>query len=219
MPVLSSKTTRLIFITGAIVTWVTLILQFYLILFNRQASVAETIIRYFSFFTILSNILVALCLSSLAMQPGRGWGKFFTTSKSVTAIAVYITVVGVVYNTILRFLWKPSGLQFVVDELLHAVVPLYFLLCWTALAPKDGLRWKNVFPWLLYPFFYLLFVLVRGAMSGFYPYPFLDVTILGYQKVLFHCALLFFVFFLLSLIFVAVGKRLSARTSSTKINL
>jgi len=50
-----------LFVSG----WFSLIAQFYLIIINRTTSVGETIIRYFNFFTILTNILVALCATTL----------------------------------------------------------------------------------------------------------------------------------------------------------
>ena len=44
----------------AIIVWFAVLAQFYLIIENRVAPVTETIIRFFSFFTILTNILVAV---------------------------------------------------------------------------------------------------------------------------------------------------------------
>ena len=35
--------------------------------------------------------------------------------------------------------------------------------------------------WLTYPTVYLLYSLAAGAVSGFYPYPFIDVGLLGYR--------------------------------------
>jgi len=55
-------------------------------------------------------------------------GIIFFEAGVITAITVYITIVGLVYNVILRFLWKPEGLQFIVDELLHTVIPLLLLV-------------------------------------------------------------------------------------------
>jgi hypothetical protein len=201
-----NKTMQLFIAIGAITGWLAVGLQFYLIIVNRVASVPETIIRFFSFFTILTNIIVALCFTTMLLKTKPRTTRFFTRSKTITAIAVYINVVGLVYNIILRFLWMPSGLQGIVDELLHSFIPVYFVLYWLLFIPKNELQWKNVFPWLIYPFIYLVFCLSRGALSGFYPYPFIDVTALGYNKVLLNCGGLFIVFLLISLLFVAVGK-------------
>ena len=191
--------------------WFALITQFYLIINNRIASIGETIARYFGFFTILTNIIVAVCCIVLLFKPASGPGNFFSKANTQTAITVYITVVGFVYNIILRFLWKPEGLQMIVDELLHTVIPLLFIVQWYVYAPKQGLKWKNIFPWLLYPLFYLIYTLLRGSFSGFYPYPFINVNELGYNKVWVNCIGLLLFFLLLSLLFVAIAKLLVRR--------
>ena len=186
--------------------WFALMAQFYLIIVNRVGSIPETIIRYFSFFTILTNVIAVVCCTFILLKPASNVGKFFSRPDALTAIAVYITVVAIVYNTVLRFLWRPQGLQLIVDELLHSVIPLLFIVLWFLLTVKAVLKWENIFRWLLYPLGYVIYILIRGAFSGFYPYPFINVTELGYNKVLVHCVGLLLVFLFLSLLFVAIGK-------------
>ena len=82
------------------------------------------------------------------------------------------------YNLVLRFLWDPQGWQLVADELLHTVIPLLFLLYWFLFVKRRNLYWKDAFLWLIYPFVYLLYVFFRGAITGLYPYPFIDVPAL-----------------------------------------
>jgi hypothetical protein len=186
--------------------WFALIGQFYLILQNKQASTAETIVRYFSFFTILTNLLVAICVTVLLVAPSLKWGVFFSKATTLTAITVYITIVGLVYNAILRFLWQPKGLQYAVDELLHTVIPLLFIFLWRMWVPRSGLKYKNVWTWLIYPLIYVIYTVIRGAITGYYPYPFIDVTKLGYGIVLVNTVGLLAAFLGLSLLLVASGK-------------
>ncbi len=202
----SNKSMRLFIVAGSIIGWFAILLQFYLILENRTASVPETIARYFTFFTILTNILVAICFTSLLLKSDSKIGKLLSKPESLSAVTVYIVVVGLVYNIILRFLWNPIGWQKLADELLHSVIPFLFLLFWIIFVPKKSLQWKTVFPWLIYPFIYLVVILIRGAFSGYYPYPFVNVTTLGYNSVLLNCVILFIVFLGLSLLLVAVAK-------------
>jgi len=204
---------RLYLAALAITAWAAVVLQLYLILEHRVASVPETILRFFSFFTILTNLLVALCCTLVLVKPGSGWGAFFARPRMLTAITLYIVVVGLIYNTILRFLWNPQGLQFVVDELLHSVVPVLFILYWLFFVPKETLHWKDIFPWLLFPLLYCIFILVRGAFSGFYPYPFVDVTELGYGRVLLHAAGIVLVFLITALALTGAAKMISRKHS------
>lgn len=205
----STKSKQIFLAIGTFTAWFAVGLQFYLIILNRATSIPEAIIRFFSFYTILTNILVALCFIFLWLKPKSRWGSFFSKPKTLTAITVYITIVAIVYNTILRFTWNPQGLQQVADESLHVIVPVFFILYWFIFVSKTGLQWKNVFPWLIYPFVYLLYSLFRGAVTKYYPYPFLDVNILGYKQVFLNSIGLFAAFLLVSLVFVTIAKRIS----------
>lgn len=190
---------------GMLLAWFAVILQFYLILVNRAASVPETIIRFFSFYTILTNMLVAICFTLLLFQKSK-WYTFFSSPKTLTAITVYIVIVGAVYNLVLRNIWQPQGMQLLVDELLHSVDPVLFLLFWIFFVNKSELKWKNVFPWLIYPLVYLIYILIRGSFANWYPYPFVDVIQLGYSKVLINSVLLSITFIAVSLVFIAMSK-------------
>jgi hypothetical protein len=211
----ATKAKQTFLIIGATITWFAIGLQFYLIILNRVASVSETIIRFFSFYTILTNILVALCLTVLLLKPNSRWGIYFSRPGVLTAATINITIVGLLYNLILRQIWSPEGFQRVADELLHVVIPVLFIMYWFLFAPKSGLGWQNAFPWLLYPLVYAIFVLFRGALSGFYPYPFINVNTLGYIKVLLNSVGLFIGFFLLSQLFIAITKAMGRSNKNT----
>jgi hypothetical protein len=71
-----------------------------------------------------------------------------------------------------------------VDNLLHVVVPLLFVLYWIIFTPKKTLHWKDILPWIIFPSVYLAYSLVRGEITHWYPYPFLNTSQLGYPKVL-----------------------------------
>ncbi len=184
--------------------WFAVLSQFYLIIVNRTESVAETVFRFFSFFTVLSNIAVSLCFTGFFMK-GK-WKTFFTSASTHTAVTVYIMVVGIVYNLVLRSIWHPVGFQKWVDELLHSVIPLVMLLFWIVYVNKSSLQWKNAFSWMIFPFAYIGYLAIRGAASGFYPYPFVNVTELGYPTVLMNGSILVLVFMLLSLVLIGVAK-------------
>ncbi len=176
--------TKIFAAVAAVIGWIALILQLYLIIVNRTASIPETLLRYFGFFTILTNILVAVSLTMVYIKGISENGHFLTRPKTLTATAVYITIVGLIYNVILRFQWAPQGLAKLVDELLHSVIPVLFIFFWVKFVPKQNIQWKNILPWLIYPLVYLGYTLLRGSFAAWYPYPFINVTDLGYGKVL-----------------------------------
>jgi hypothetical protein len=200
------KVNKLFLMTGVFAGWFALITQLYLIIINNQIPVIESVTRYFSYFTILTNIMVVLCFTQLLLNFNKKEEHLYSKPGVLAALTVYICVVGIIYNLILRFTWQPKGLQLVVDELLHAFIPVLFVFYWLIFAPKSNLKWTNAFAWLVYPFVYLVFILVRGAYSGFYPYPFMDVGTFGYNQILFNSFYLLIFFLVLSLILVWIGK-------------
>ena len=201
-----TKASQIYLVIVAIVGWFALILQFYLMIQNRKVSIPETTIRFFSFYTILTNILIALYSTFLLLKPDSGWGKYFSRSSVATAITIYILVVGITYNLILRQIWNPQGWDKVADELLHLAIPILFLVYWLIFVPKGTLKLGNVFPWLIYPLFYFIWTMIFGTLSGFYPYFFIDVNELGFGKVLLNSGVLTIGFLLLSLLFVGLDR-------------
>ena len=177
---------------GALLGWFALALQLYLMLVQSPAGAAMvgTVITFFSFFTILTNLLVAVVFTAVGLSQGR-MGGFFRRPSVQAGTAAYIAIVGIIYQLLLRQLWNPQGAQWFADILLHTVMPVGYVVYWLLFAPRAGLRWKDAIAWLVYPGVYLVYVLARGAVSGVYPYPFVDVNVLGYGGVLVRAAVCF----------------------------
>jgi hypothetical protein len=156
---------------------------------------------------VLTNLLVAVCLTSILISPASAAGRFFAKPSTLAAVALYIFIAGLVYNIILRSLWQPQGLQKLADNMLHVVVPFLYILYWLLFGPRYSLRWSHAVKWLVYPAAYLVYALVRGAMEGFYPYPFIDVKKHGYGQVALNSTALLVVFIIMGLAFIFIGKK------------
>jgi hypothetical protein len=202
---------------GAIIVWFGLGLQFGLMLSNHpNTSTGEAIVRFFSFFTILTNIIVALGFTFPLLIPRSAMGTFFAGAAARGATAVYIVTVGVTYSILLRHLYHLQGWAKLADMIVHDVVPLFYFGYWLLFALKYGLRWKDAAIWLIYPLAYLVYTLVRGAFYGWYPYPFIDVTTLGYKQVLINAAALTVAAFTLGLLVVAIARWSSGSATATQ---
>jgi hypothetical protein len=194
---------------GALLGWFALALQLFLMLVNSPAggvAILGTLITFFSFFTILTNLLVALVFAAAVFRPGPRWMEFLRRPSVQAGTAVYIAIVGIVYQLLLRQLWNPQGAQWVADVLLHRIIPLGYVLYWLLFAPRSPLRWKDAVAWLAYPGVYLVYILARGAVSGLYPYPFVDVNELGYAGVFTRAGIFLLVFLGMGLLVVAVAR-------------
>ncbi|ATL43272.1 Pr6Pr family membrane protein [Elizabethkingia sp. HX WHF] len=185
--------------------WFAVIAQYYLMLENRTTSVSEATIRFFSFFTILTNILVAIYFSTIYFSRNKSV-SLINAAGMLTFLTIYITVVGLVYQVALRHLWHPQGMQRLVDELLHSVVPILVILFWYLYEAKNNLKFSQTIKWLSYPLIYFIYILLRGNQSGFYPYPFVDVSVLGFATVIQNALFLLLFFLGLSLAFILIGK-------------
>lgn len=194
----------------ACTAWFALIAQFYLMMENRIFSVTETVIRFFSYFTILTNMMVAVYFTLVFFAKKQGAG-LVNKPGTLTALTIYITMVGTIYQVALRHIWEPQGLQRLVDELLHSVIPLLVIFFWSLYEMTKPVKYSDIFKWTIYPLVYLVFILIRGRASPFYPYPFVDVATLGMQKVLINSAVILIAFLGVAAIFLFVGKKLLKR--------
>lgn len=193
----------------AVIAGFALVLQLWLMLKNGPAlgiRPAASVVNFLSFFTVLSNLIVAISLSISLLGPWTRAGRFFSAHSIQSAIMLYIFIVGLVYNLVLRNLWAPKGQQLLADNLLHVVVPLLYIVYWSLFTPRSVLRWKDGFPWLIFPFVYLVYSLIRGAATGWYPYPFLNADALGYSKVILNILMMIGAFFAVGLLLIAVNR-------------
>jgi hypothetical protein len=205
----SNTAMRIFMAMVASVTWFALLLQFPLTIAISRANgmtVIGAVIAYFSFFTILTNLIVAFGLTFSLSAPHSRWGNFFSSAVVTSGTALYIAMVGAVYFLLLRHLWDPEGLQKIADVILHGIVPVMYVAYWILFVPKGGLRWKDPLWWSIYPLVYLAWVLIRGIVSGRYPYPFIDVGDLGYVYALSNAAMLLATFLVAGLAVVAVTR-------------
>ena len=99
-----------------------------------------------------------------------------------------IVLVGIGYHLLLRHVWNPQGAQWLADVLLHYAVPAAALAWWLAFPPRAGIAPRAPLRWLAWPIGYAGYALARGALTGFYPYPFIDVPALGLPRVLANMA-------------------------------
>jgi hypothetical protein len=164
--------------------------------------------NFFSYFTILTNILAALALTLPWLAPQSALGKFFARPTVRTAIAAYIIIVMSIVYFVLRHLTTFEGWNFVADLLLHYAMPVLFVIDWLFLVPKQTLKVSDTLGWLAFPVIYLVWTFIHGVFSGFYPYPFLNGAELGNARVLLNEAGLLAIFLVLGFILVTGGRLL-----------
>ena len=170
---------------------------------------APALIRYFSFFTILTNLLLALVLTTSCLRPAGD--SFFLRPGVRTGALVYIIMVGAVYALLLSNLYHWTGSMFIADHILHVALPILYPIYWLAFVEKGHIKWNHPLVWQFFPVIYFIYILLRGAIANIYPYPFLDVARLGYDQVVLNALGLMAAQLALGLIVAAIDHALAAQ--------
>lgn len=176
-------------------------------------------LRVLSYFTVQSNVLVAVVLGLSAWRSGKGRPPPAPWLSAATLL--FITITGLVYHFVLAD--EASGFSMTEgaaalsswhsasNHLLHTVTPIGVALDWLLFTRPGGLRPRHAALWLLYPLAYLAFALTRGALmspgpTARYPYPFLDVDLHGYAGVLRNAVIFGLAFYALALLIVGLDR-------------
>lgn len=166
--------------------------------------------NFFSYFTILSNILADLVLVIYGLFPaiarrGDAWRG---------AAALYIAITGVIYNALLREVDVATSEAWL-NEVLHVVIPIVLALDWLIVAQVRVVSWRLSLAWLGFPLAYVAYSLIRGPIVNWYPYPFIDPTHPGgYWRVAGYSVVLAVVMAVLSVGFAYLGARFSRRSAT-----
>ncbi|GHC60656.1 hypothetical protein GCM10010136_00820 [Limoniibacter endophyticus] len=164
-----------------------------------------SLVFYFSFFTILTNIYVVLVYVAYL----RGKPEFFTRPPVRACAATSIALVMIVYATMLAGLYAPRGWFLTADILLHYICPPVFVLWWAIFAADGTVKLRDLAPWLTYPLLYFLLICVRWIIVDEMPYPFIDPGNGGWAHVGKGVLTMSIFFFLISLMFIVADRAIA----------
>jgi len=135
--------------------------------------------EYFSYFSITSCLLTAVVLTLSAIQLTRGQAETKLLSLSRLTMAVSMVIVGVIYNALLRggdpdprdvgYAWPVLP-----NEVVHTYVPMLIFIEWLFTRTTIALKINQAFWVLVYPLAWLAFSIIRGIITGWWPYWFID---------------------------------------------
>lgn len=180
--------------------------QFYLLLKSPEFTFFSAAVRFFSFFTITTNSIVFISITLLLFGGKCKINSFFRKCTTITAITVYILIVGIVFNLLLRQIVDLKGHHLIVSEIFHTVVPVLFFFYWLFFVSPEKISFKVILFWLLYPIIYIIYTLFHGIWTNFYPYPFIDATKLGFKTAIVNGLFILLAFVILSAILIFVSK-------------
>jgi hypothetical protein len=169
-------------------------------------ALANRVVRVLSFFTIQSNILSGVVSAQLARNPGRD-GRIWRAVRLASLFG--ITVTGIVYSTVLAKVHEPNGWQETsTNNVFHYIVPIMMVLGWFLFGPRPRIDLRTVSLAILWPVAWAAYVLMYGAITNWYPYPFLDVITHGYLRVILNAAGVVVVLIAVTSVFWFADRRL-----------
>jgi hypothetical protein len=85
---------------------------------------------------------------------------------------------------------------------------------WLLDPPQHRLTRRDIVTLLAFPLAWTILTMVRGAIDGWYPYPFLDPANGGYGQVLVVSAVILVAFVAVTWLIIELGNRRAAATGS-----
>jgi hypothetical protein len=203
---------RTVHLVVAVLAWGAVVFQFVLVLTGSAVLVeddppgmVERIYRFFAYFTIQSNLVVAVVSTALARDPRLDRPRWRVARL---AGIVGIIVTGLVHFFLLRPLLDLDGADWLADRWLHMVVPVVCVAAWVWVGPRPRVAGREVAYALAWPILWIAWTLVVGQVDGWVPYPFLDPDEDGWASVLIVCVGITALFLLLFAVIAWLDRRL-----------
>ncbi len=140
------------------------------------AGVVSRLSDTLSYFTIWSNVVVALAATLLARRRVRVTGPLRVLRLDALLM---ITITAIVYQVLLAPSAVVVGWSRLTDPILHQVTPVLTVLVWLVFGPRGWVSWRVVLGSLGIPVLWIAWMLARGAVVLAYPYDFANVEELG----------------------------------------
>ena len=175
--------------------------------FNYFSGASETISSYFHFYTYQSNLIVTIwmlyiIIQQISNQLPKRYDPLFQG-----AVTTYITVTFLIYAVLLSPMFQPTGFFRFEIILTHYIVPILCIVDWGLSIPSIEYKWWYIPTWLTFPLLYLAYSIIRGVIVDWYPYFFMDLTVLTLRQFTLNIFLLTMFFLLLGSIYTG-GNRL-----------
>lgn len=167
--------------------------------------VGTRLVRFFSYFTIQSNLIALAAVTTLALNPLRD-GKGWRVLRLDALLGIVIT--GLVFDIVLSKQVHLEGLALALTIVFHYISPWWTLLGWLLFGPRPRISWSTVGLAFVWPVAWIAYTFVHGAASHWYPYPFLDADSLGFPEALRNTLLVVLLAAVLAIVFKLIDGRL-----------
>lgn len=165
-----------------------------------------------SYFTIWSNVVVAVAATVLARGGAGRWSQVLLLDA-----LLMITVTAIVYQLLLAPTNDVEGWSLLTDPWLHVVTPLVAVGTWLWAGPRGWLAPRLMPLSLAVPLLWVVWMLLRGAVIDSYPYDFVAVSERGYGPVLLTIAMILVFGLVVASVLTGVDRLLVRRRTTAPV--
>ncbi len=155
-------------------------LSFYSSVIETEREFWTALVRHFSFLTIITNWLIVFAMMFPVLAKDTKAGEFFDRAGVQSAVLDYIIIVALGYHFLLSHLYTYQGADVISNFVIHYISPLLTIIAWILLTNKKALTFSAVPVWLLAPLAYMIYCILRGELTGIYPYDLINADKVGH---------------------------------------
>lgn len=190
-----------------VVGWSFIFIRFLLII-TGGGNVFISFSNSVSYYTFQSNLMVVLWLTLALFYKNKDIKPKFLASPVRGAITLYITFTLIIFATVIAPYYHPTGLALYTNFVSHYFLPIAFIIDWLITETNFKYEWKYIIYWCVYQLFYLIYTLIRGYFTGFYPYPFFNVSSISILRLFINIIILMVLTLLLSFIYIYINRKI-----------
>jgi len=161
-------------------------------------------IKLFRYFTIQSNLLVAVYFA-LTVSGKFEDSDFFKRFFGSVFLSIFVT--GIVFAGYLEWTYVSPGLYKIGSALLHYISPILVTMYLLQSKEDYSFEYKDIKVWLIYPVSYLVYLIIQGVITNDYLYPFFDVPTIGVLGLVISTFFLVLFFFGMSILLVKIFSK------------
>ena len=137
-------------------------------------------VNFFSYFTVESNLFAAiiLLLGGYYILKKQKLPSYFNWLRGASTL--YMVITGIIFSLLLAGLENVQLTAVPWDNtVLHYIMPVAVAALWLIDPPKQTFSYAKSLLWIIFPLGYGAYTWVRGAIVGWYPYPFMNPEVSG----------------------------------------
>jgi hypothetical protein len=182
--------------------------------FAKGDGLVAALAHFLAYFTIVSNVAVVLAYTGALRGNDGGWLRPHVMRGMTLAMIVLVMLA---YFFIISRTEHPQGIAWLNAMTMHYVTPPLYALWWVLYVPHGQLKPRDVGAMLVPSVVYMIYVLVRGRLTGDYPYLMLDATRIGSGLITLHAVGLLIALAALCAAVVALDGWLARRSRKAAI--